>query len=48
MRTQSGQHYRFTNAGFNGDIAPGGSEDFGFNVAGVGTPSNCTVNGRSC
>jgi len=48
VRTQTGQHYRFTNAGFNGDIAPGASEDFGFNVAGTGTPTNCTIDGRPC
>ncbi|MFD0742716.1 cellulose binding domain-containing protein [Phytohabitans flavus] len=48
VRTQTGQHYRFTNATYNGDIAPGASEAFGFNVAGTGTPVNCTVNGRPC
>ncbi|MGN9809463.1 cellulose binding domain-containing protein [Micromonospora sp. BQ11] len=48
VRTQSGQHYRFTNASHNGDIAPGATEDFGFNVSGTGTPLNCTVNGRPC
>ncbi|WP_433350360.1 cellulose binding domain-containing protein [Micromonospora sp. CA-111912] len=48
VRTQSGQHYRFTNAGYNGTIAPGGSESFGFNVSGAGNPTNCTVNGNPC
>ncbi|MEH0981411.1 cellulose-binding domain-containing protein [Micromonospora sp. CPCC 205556] len=48
VRTQSGQHYRFTNASHNGDIAPGATEDFGFNVSGTGTPLNCTINGRPC
>lgn len=48
VRTQSGQHYRFTNAGYNGDINPGASEDFGFNANGLGLPFNCTVSGRPC
>ncbi|MEV6824776.1 cellulose binding domain-containing protein [Amycolatopsis sp. NPDC051102] len=48
VRTQAGQHYRFTNAGFNGTIAPGGSASFGFNVAGTGRPAACTVNGLPC
>jgi hypothetical protein len=48
VRTQTGQHYRFTNAAWNGDIAPGAAEDFGFNVAGLGTPVNCTIDGRPC
>lgn len=48
VRTQNGQHYRFTNASFNGDIAPGASEDFGFNASGSGSPMNCTINGRAC
>ncbi|MDR4215749.1 hemagglutinin protein, partial [Bacillus paralicheniformis] len=37
-RTQTGQHYKFTNAAHNGDIAPGATESFGFNVSGLGTP----------
>ncbi|GGM02871.1 cellulose binding domain-containing protein [Dactylosporangium sucinum] len=48
VRTVSGQHYTFTNASFNGDIAPGATEDFGFNVSGLGTPLNCTIDGRPC
>jgi chitodextrinase len=47
-RTQTGQHYKFTNATHNGDIAPGASESFGFNVSGLGTPLGCTVNGAAC
>ncbi|GIH10248.1 hypothetical protein Rhe02_83150 [Rhizocola hellebori] len=47
-KTQTGQHYRFVNASFNGDIAPGASEDFGFNAKGLGLPFNCTVNGLPC
>jgi len=48
VRTRDGQHYTFTNASYNGDIQPGASETFGFNVSGLGTPLNCTVDGRSC
>ncbi|MFF1615507.1 cellulose binding domain-containing protein [Amycolatopsis sp. NPDC058278] len=48
VRTQAGQHYRFTNAGFNATIAPGGTENFGFTVAGTGLPTGCTVNGLPC
>ncbi len=47
-RTQTGQHYKFTNAAHNGDIAPGATESFGFNVSGLGTPLSCTVNGAPC
>ncbi|MGW5746108.1 cellulose binding domain-containing protein [Amycolatopsis sp. NPDC003861] len=48
VRTQAGQHYRFTNAGFNGTVPPGGTENFGFNVSGAGLPTGCTVNGAPC
>ncbi|MEU4252971.1 cellulose binding domain-containing protein [Amycolatopsis sp. NPDC026612] len=48
VRTQTGQHYRFTNAGFNGTVPPGGTAGFGFNVAGSGLPAGCTVNGVPC
>ncbi|MEV4517094.1 cellulose binding domain-containing protein [Dactylosporangium sp. NPDC049525] len=48
VRTSSGQHHRFTNAGYNGDIAPGATETFGFNVSGLGVPANCTIDGRPC
>jgi chitodextrinase len=48
VRTQTGQHYKFTNATHNGVIQPGASKSFGFNVSGLGLPSNCTVNGASC
>lgn len=33
VKTQSGQHYKFTNAGFNGTVKPGATASFGFNVA---------------
>ncbi|WP_229403277.1 cellulose binding domain-containing protein [Micromonospora okii] len=45
-RSQNGQRYRFTNASYNGDIAPGATEDLGFNTSGTGTPLTCTMNGR--
>ncbi len=48
VRTQTGQHYKFTNAGFNGTVKPGATTNFGFNVAGSGLPSGCTVNGLPC
>ncbi len=47
-KTQTGQHFRFVNVAFNGDIAPGAQEDFGFNARGLGLPYNCTVNGVAC
>ncbi|KOV80866.1 cellulose binding domain-containing protein [Nocardia sp. NRRL S-836] len=48
VRSQTGQHYRFTNVSYNGVIASGASKSFGFNVAGLGTPLSCTVNGAPC
>jgi hypothetical protein len=48
VRTSNGQHHTFTNASYNGDIAPGASESFGFNVSGLGVPLNCTIDGRPC
>jgi hypothetical protein len=47
-RTQSGQRFTFTNVGWNGTIAGGGSVSFGFIGTGSGDPSNCTLNGGSC
>ncbi|WP_329104803.1 cellulose binding domain-containing protein [Micromonospora sp. NBC_01699] len=48
VRSQSGQRYRFANAGWNGTVAPGATQSFGFNVSGLGTPTNCTLNGAPC
>ncbi|GAA4251406.1 cellulose binding domain-containing protein [Dactylosporangium darangshiense] len=48
VRTTNGQHYTFVNASYNGDIAPGATESFGFNVSGLGTPLNCTIDGHAC
>ena len=48
VRSGTGNHLIFSNAGWNGTLAPGASISFGFNGAGPGTPSNCTVNGSAC
>ncbi|MEW2630903.1 cellulase family glycosylhydrolase [Streptomyces sp. NPDC048389] len=45
---RQGRHHTFTNVSYNGDIAPGGQETFGFNTRGTGLPLNCTVNGLPC
>lgn len=47
-RTSSGTRYTFTNAGWNGSLAPGAATEFGFIVNGAGTPANCTINGAVC
>ncbi|MBB5868400.1 hypothetical protein F4553_001779 [Allocatelliglobosispora scoriae] len=47
-RTQTGQHYRFTNLSWNGTVNPGAAQSFGFNAAGTGLPLNCTLNGAPC
>ncbi|MBB2910111.1 hypothetical protein FHS43_001357 [Streptosporangium becharense] len=47
--SRNGQRFTFTNAGWNGTLAPGASASFGFNGSpGGATPSNCTLNGASC
>jgi cellulose binding protein with CBM2 domain len=48
VRTSSGSHYRFTNASWNGTVAPGATVSFGYNAANLGLPLNCTVNGAPC
>lgn len=48
VRTSTGQHHRFTNAGFNGKVNPGASVKFGFNASGGSLPTNCTINGAPC
>ncbi|MEV7041361.1 cellulose binding domain-containing protein [Amycolatopsis sp. NPDC051061] len=48
VKTQTGQHYKFTNAGFNGTVKPGATANFGFTVAGSGLPAGCTINGLPC
>ena len=49
--TRNGQHFTFTNLGWNATIPAGGTASFGFNGSpgGAGaTPANCTLNGASC
>ncbi|MFR9789025.1 glycosyl hydrolase family 18 protein [Streptomyces sp. MB22_4] len=46
--TSSGNHWTARNKSYNGTLAPGASVSFGFNGAGSGNPSNCTLNGGSC
>ena len=48
VRSGSGQHVIFSNASWNGSLGPNASISFGFNGAGPGTPTNCTVNGQPC
>src|SRR5205814_7766488 len=48
VRTDSGTHHSFANAGWNGSIPSGGTASFGFVATGSGTPGNCTVNGGAC
>ncbi len=48
VRTSSGNHHRFADAGWNGAIAPGASVSFGYSAANLGLPQNCTVNGNPC
>jgi chitinase len=46
--TSSGTHWTAKNKSYNGSLAAGASVSFGFNGAGSGSPSNCTLNGGSC
>ncbi|MFG2310174.1 glycosyl hydrolase family 18 protein [Streptomyces sp. NPDC048566] len=46
--THSGNHWTAKNKSYNGTLAAGASISFGFNGAGSGSPSNCTLNGGSC
>ncbi|MFJ9248382.1 glycosyl hydrolase family 18 protein [Streptomyces sp. NPDC101776] len=46
--TSSGSHWTAKNKSYNGTIAAGASVSFGFNGAGSGSPSNCSLNGGSC
>jgi endoglucanase len=44
----SGGTYTFTPAGWNANLAPGASAEFGLVVNGTGRPTGCLVNGRPC
>ncbi|MFD8222140.1 glycosyl hydrolase family 18 protein [Streptomyces sp. NPDC059697] len=46
--TSSGTHWTAKNKSYNGTLAAGASVSFGFNGAGTGSPTNCTLNGGSC
>lgn len=46
--TASGQSYTVTPASWNANVPAGGSISFGFEVAGSGQPSGCTINGAAC
>ncbi|MFD5817400.1 glycosyl hydrolase family 18 protein [Streptomyces sp. NPDC127038] len=46
--TSSGNHWTAKNKSYNGSLAAGASVSFGFNGAGSGSPSNCSLNGGSC
>jgi len=48
VRTSSGNHYTFTNASYNGQLAAGASTSFGFNGSGSGWISGCLLNGAAC
>jgi endoglucanase len=48
QQTVSGNRYTFTNAAWNGTLAPGATTSFGFIANGTGRPANCTINGQSC
>lgn len=51
VATQSGSAVTLTNAAWNGTIAPGGSQQIGFNGSHTGTnaaPASFTLNGTTC
>ncbi|MFD0687579.1 glycosyl hydrolase family 18 protein [Actinomadura fibrosa] len=47
-KTVSGNHYTFTNAGWNGALAAGATVSFGFGGTGPGWFTGCKVNGAAC
>ncbi|MGK5556025.1 glycosyl hydrolase family 18 protein [Actinomadura kijaniata] len=47
-KAASGNHYTFTNVGWNGSVAAGASVSFGFGGTGPGWITGCKVNGGSC
>jgi chitinase len=48
QRASTGNHHVFTNASWNGTLAPGATTSFGFNGAGAGAPTNCRINTLDC
>ncbi|PPK70819.1 glycosyl hydrolase family 18 protein [Actinokineospora auranticolor] len=46
--TKTGDHYKFVNLSWNGNIAAGASASFGFNGSGSGSPTGCKLNGAAC
>jgi hypothetical protein len=48
VRVSTGNHHRFSNTSWNGTVAPGAAVSFGFNVAALGVPLGCLVNGAPC
>ncbi|WP_433335430.1 glycosyl hydrolase family 18 protein [Spirillospora sp. CA-294931] len=47
-KTVAGNHYTFTNVGWNGALAPDASVGFGFGGSGPGWIAGCKVNGGAC
>ncbi|QXJ20937.1 cellulose binding domain-containing protein [Actinomadura graeca] len=47
-KTVSGDHYTFSNLGWNGSLAAGKTISFGFGGTGSGWFTTCTVNGARC
>ncbi|WP_131740853.1 glycosyl hydrolase family 18 protein [Actinomadura roseirufa] len=47
-KSVSGNHYTFTNLGWNGSLAAGGNVSFGFGGTGAGWFTGCKVNGATC
>ncbi|SDG59185.1 Chitinase [Sinosporangium album] len=51
VQSRTGQRYTFTNVGWNGSVAPGGTVTFGFLGSPGGAaaePQNCKINGVDC
>src|SRR4051812_23259451 len=48
VRGGTGNHYIFSNTGWNGSVGANATVSFGMIGSGPGAPANCTVNGASC
>ncbi|SHF11059.1 glycoside hydrolase family 18 chitinase [Streptoalloteichus hindustanus] len=48
LMTRTGDHYKFANREYNGNVAPGASVSFGFIGNGSGVPVKCRLNGAPC